>query len=236
MEFKCPHCNRKLRTRDEMLGRRVRCPACANEFTISPGQPATSDVAQTPPTVRSPAAEGARRPCPYCGEQILSAAKKCKHCGEWLQGGPPLPGSSRNGPLGLSLEERRLILQRREWTYLLDFLFIFVVCFVIGLAVGIKAGPYGNSQSAASWLGLLFSIGYCLLKDAFSGKSPGKAITGLRAVDATTGEPIGLSKSVARNWILLVPFFPLVELVVANCREDKRRLGDLMASTVVVRD
>ena len=22
--------------------------------------------------------------CPYCGEEILSAAKKCKHCGEWL--------------------------------------------------------------------------------------------------------------------------------------------------------
>jgi len=22
--------------------------------------------------------------CPYCGEEILSVAKKCKHCGEWL--------------------------------------------------------------------------------------------------------------------------------------------------------
>lgn len=25
--------------------------------------------------------------CPYCGEEILSAAKKCKHCGEWLEEG-----------------------------------------------------------------------------------------------------------------------------------------------------
>ncbi len=24
--------------------------------------------------------------CPYCGEEILSAAKKCKYCGEWLDG------------------------------------------------------------------------------------------------------------------------------------------------------
>ena len=22
--------------------------------------------------------------CPYCGEEILAGAKKCKHCGEWL--------------------------------------------------------------------------------------------------------------------------------------------------------
>lgn len=24
--------------------------------------------------------------CPYCGEDILAIAKKCKHCGEWLDG------------------------------------------------------------------------------------------------------------------------------------------------------
>ena len=26
--------------------------------------------------------------CPYCGEEILLAAKKCKHCGEWLEEKP----------------------------------------------------------------------------------------------------------------------------------------------------
>ena len=23
--------------------------------------------------------------CPYCGQEILVTAKKCKHCGEWLE-------------------------------------------------------------------------------------------------------------------------------------------------------
>lgn len=28
--------------------------------------------------------EPATKICPYCGEYILNTAKKCKHCGEWL--------------------------------------------------------------------------------------------------------------------------------------------------------
>lgn len=40
---------------------------------------------QTPTTYDgSPSAPTGMKACPYCGEMILSTAKKCRHCGEWI--------------------------------------------------------------------------------------------------------------------------------------------------------
>lgn len=36
--------------------------------------------------------------CPFCGEEILAVAKKCKHCGEFLDGEKPNTESS-NSPI-----------------------------------------------------------------------------------------------------------------------------------------
>lgn len=38
----------------------------------------------------------ATKNCPYCSEEILSTAKKCKHCGEWLEESKERKGTAWN--------------------------------------------------------------------------------------------------------------------------------------------
>jgi len=64
--------------------------------------------------------------CPYCGEEILSVAKKCKHCGEWL-----------NDHVASNINSKKL---KKFKNYLVE---ISVV--VIGVAI---------TLSASYWLGI----------------------------------------------------------------------------------
>ena len=48
----CPHCNKKLRVPDHLLGQNVKCPACAATFTV-PAANAAPMTADAPDEVRS---------------------------------------------------------------------------------------------------------------------------------------------------------------------------------------
>jgi uncharacterized RDD family membrane protein YckC len=70
------------------------------------------------------------------------------------------------------------------------------------------------------------------------GRSPGKAVAGLRVV-RDGGLPIGFRESAIRNLVRFVDMLPtayLVGLVAMVLSPDGKRLGDLAAGTVVVRE
>lgn len=75
MNFACAKCGQKIEAPDNMAGQRAECPGCGVALEIPQAGP--PPLPQKPPATDTYA-------CPYCGEQILSIAKKCKHCGEFL--------------------------------------------------------------------------------------------------------------------------------------------------------
>lgn len=146
----------------------------------------------------------------------------------------------------LSSHQRVEVLRRREWAFLIDA--AAAVLSIVGyvMVAAWLSNNQGMNYYTRSWISanetfallffLLFFAGmiYLIFKDAWNGVSVGKKYSGCRVVDLKTGLPLGVEQSVVRNLIYLIPFSSIVEIVVASVRDDRRRLGDLWAGTIVV--
>ena len=88
------------------------------------------------------------------------------------------------------------------------------------------------------WFGVTWGY-YALFEGLAGGRTPGKRRMGIRVV-MVAGHPITFTAAVARNLLRLVDFQPanayIVGLAMIFFQRHHRRLGDLVAGTIVVRD
>ena len=94
INFCCPYCNQHLTVDAAEAGRSVACPTCDSEIQIPEVRTYHSTIAPPPPSPKH------TKECPFCGEEILNKAIKCKHCGSMLDGSstPVLLQSPQTGP------------------------------------------------------------------------------------------------------------------------------------------
>lgn len=130
---------------------------------------------------------------------------------------------------------------------LVDSLIIGIILVIVILTVLFITGNFLDPEGIFSsvvlgLLGLmafLFVWGYYIFFELYwNGRSPGKQLVGLRVI-RRDGTPVTLAESVIRNLIRLIDFLPFaygVGIVSMFIDSQSRRLGDMAANTLVVRD
>jgi hypothetical protein len=117
ISIRCPTCGNQALASDDYVGKKVVCPKCKATITVkAPVDPSTNvlevipvaaPVSPTPPA--GPVAgqqwdlelvpqNTQYKTCDYCGESILAAARKCKHCGEMLDSFPAVRAAEEAQP------------------------------------------------------------------------------------------------------------------------------------------
>src|ERR1700733_6282945 len=126
---------------------------------------------------------------------------------------------------------------------------LIVMAFVFALIFSsAKRLPGGTApaDTAAKWLfaGIflfyfLLYWGYFSLFEAFwNGQTPGKRLLKIRVIK-DSGRQITLFEALARNLIRIIdmlPSFYLIGVITMLCNREQKRLGDLVAGTIVVHE
>ncbi len=129
---------------------------------------------------------------------------------------------------------------------LIDSLIILVLQGVAALGFGFILLTAFEVESLEAWITAVYLLlafallwGYYIFFELlWNGQSPGKRWNGLRVI-RQDGTPITLTESIIRNLIRIVDFLPGfygLGLVVMFADQRARRLGDLAAGTLVVRE
>ncbi|MFI5454667.1 MAG: hypothetical protein ACHRXM_04375 [Isosphaerales bacterium] len=180
ISFHCPGCGKKLKAPDNAAGKTSTCPGCGGPVTC-PEPVYDADVIEMTPLESSgvdpnaelgpdqpygvvelqPVADSSterRRPCPMCGEMILTTAAKCRFCGEVFD--PTLKkGKGRGG----KKKELRTIAVYQKYLIIcaLGLLTAWIASFIFS--------PRGGPPPRGPLLGVLALIGLVLIVSWLAG-------------------------------------------------------------------
>ena len=146
-------------------------------------------------------------------------------------------------PEGVPLELTLAGVGSRFASALLDYLIQAVILVALALVLSYGGGfsPGTSTLAAAVWTVGFFAVfwGYDVGFEVLnSGRTPGKALSGLRVV-RESGAPVTFGTSAVRNVLRIVDIIPgnyLVGMGSILATRRNQRLGDLAAGTLVVRE
>ncbi len=133
------------------------------------------------------------------------------------------------------------VIGRRVIATILDVILLGIVSFILSLLAGTTSTSGGSDSFSLSggWALLFFVIvlGYYILLEGLLGQTLGKMVVGIKVVRQGTQDAPGLGKATIRTLMRVIDgfFFYLVAFIAAVASTNNRRLGDMVAGTLVVR-
>jgi uncharacterized RDD family membrane protein YckC len=134
---------------------------------------------------------------------------------------------------------------RRQGAYMVDGILVTLVNVAISIPLTdwLRHQRYPSLQTEIiSTVAAIPVLCLFMLKDGFNGRSPGKYVSNIQAVDDASGQPISFGQSFKRYWFLLFGIFPYfggliaaIFVIIAGFQLAKGyRIGDRFARTRVI--
>ncbi len=118
-----------------------------------------------------------------------------------------------------------------------------IVALIVG--AGVSAAPVDQKTKnmlyavialvAVLFMFFMQNLYFIIWEGAWKGQTPGKKIAEIRVIEAN-GQPIGWGASLIRNLLRMVDGILFMGLVVMLVDKNERRLGDMCAGTLVIRE
>jgi uncharacterized RDD family membrane protein YckC len=130
---------------------------------------------------------------------------------------------------------------RRVVATIIDGILFGIVSGILSSIFGTKTTSSGMDftrlSTGGSFVLLVIVFLYYTLMEGALGRTVGKMVTGIRVIDEATGNPPGFGKAAIRTVLRIIDGFIayLVGFIIVVSSERRRRLGDMAASTLVVR-
>ena len=109
-------------------------------------------------------------------------------------------------------------------------------CLDGGIEINGKCRGFVASESGNRTVWLLIvaiaTIGLFIVMQGLTGKTPGKAMLGIKVINAQ-GERPGIGRTIVREILWIVDFW-IVALIAALASQNNQRLGDMVGGTYVV--
>jgi uncharacterized RDD family membrane protein YckC len=103
-----------------------------------------------------------------------------------------------------------------------------------GVTINGKCHGFTSSGNRTAWIviDIVVTIGLFIVMQGLTGKTPGKAMVGIKVVNREGNAP-GILRTLGRELMWVVDFW-IVALIAALASENNQRLGDMVAGTYVV--